>query len=192
MLLVICSHDCVCLFPLQGIVVKTGMQTYVTVISSSCSVTSALTELFFCLSSQMGAIATQMKTADKGQSPLQAKLEKLGTRLGTFSVLSSIACRIPLPACLWFWLVSSKGIASITVSVIVFVVGVTTGTVFILCVFTWFPKLTGRRYSSLCRAGRGADETSSQPVWLQMLMVAVSLTVAAVPVSHSPHFLFFP
>lgn len=30
-------------------------------------------------------------------------------------------------------------------------------------------------------AGRGADPRSSSPVWLQMLLVAVSLTVAAVP-----------
>lgn len=29
---------------------------------------------------------------------------------------------------------------------------------------------------------RGTDPTSNQPVWLQMLLVAVSLTVAAVPV----------
>jgi Ca2+-transporting ATPase len=47
------------------------------------------------------------------------------------------------------------GFASLGVSIIVFIVGVA--------------------------SGQGADPNSSQPVWLQMLLVAISLTVAAVP-----------
>lgn len=80
------------------------------------------------MKTKMGEIAHLLKTADQGQSPLQTKLHNLGVRLG---------------------------IASICVSVIVFVIGVATD--------------------------RKTDPESDSPVWLQMLLVAVSLTVAAVP-----------
>lgn len=80
------------------------------------------------MQTKMGEIAHLLKTADKGMSPLQKKLHDLGTRLG---------------------------IASICISIVVFVIGVATD--------------------------RGTDRNSDQPVWLQMLLVAVSLTVAAVP-----------
>lgn len=66
------------------------------------------------------------------KSPLKEKLEKLGQKLG---------------------------FASLFISLIVFLVGVTTDP---------------------CR---GCDPDSDQPAWLQMLLVSVSLTVAAVPES---------
>ena len=82
------------------------------------------------MDTKMGEVAHLLNTADKGESPLQGKLHALGIRLG---------------------------LASIAISVVVFVVGVTTE--------------------------RGADPNSDQAIWLQMLLVAVSLTVAAVPES---------
>jgi P-type Ca2+ transporter type 2C len=88
----------------MGVVVKTGMDT------------------------QMGEIATLLAGAEKGGSPLQEKLQKMGVKLG---------------------------LASILISVVVFIIGVTTE--------------------------RGADPADDNPVWLQMLLVAVSLTVASVP-----------
>ena len=80
------------------------------------------------MDTRVGGIAHLLNTAGKGTSPLQQKLHSLGVKLG---------------------------LASLAVSLVVFVVGVSTE--------------------------RGADPTSDQPVWLQMLLVAVSLTVAAVP-----------
>lgn len=81
------------------------------------------------MSTKMGEIALLLKEADEELSPLHKKLHGLGVRLG----LISIFC-----------------------SVLVFIIGVTTG--------------------------RGADpDDKSSPVWLQMLLVSVSLTVAAVP-----------
>jgi Ca2+-transporting ATPase len=88
----------------KGVVVKTGMHT------------------------RMGEIAHLLNTSERGMSPLQEKLHRLGVQLG---------------------------MASIAVSLIVFIVGVTTE--------------------------RGTDPNNSDPAWLQMLLVAVSLTVAAVP-----------
>lgn len=80
------------------------------------------------MNTQIGSIATMMMNAEETSSPLQTKLDRLGQKLG---------------------------LASIFVSVLVFIIGVTTE--------------------------RGTDPESDQPVWLQMLLVAVSLTVAAVP-----------
>lgn len=80
------------------------------------------------MQTKMGEIAHLMNTATKGASPLQEKLDKLGVKLG---------------------------LASILVSLIVFVVGVT--------------------------SGRGATEDNMSDRVLEMLLVAVSLTVAAVP-----------
>lgn len=77
---------------------------------------------------RMGEIAHLLNTAESGGSPLQQKLHDLGVKLG---------------------------LASVAVSLLVFVVGVSTD--------------------------RGTDPTSSDPAWLQMLLVSVSLTVAAVP-----------
>jgi Ca2+-transporting ATPase len=76
----------------------------------------------------MGEIAELLKSAEEEMSPLNKKLHALGVRLG---------------------------LASIFVSLLVFVIGVS--------------------------SGRGSDPHNSNPVWLQMLLVAVSLTVAAVP-----------
>lgn len=97
----------------KGVVVKTGINTYV------------------------GRIFELIKKAkadkESGEkSPLKEKLEKLGKKLG---------------------------IASLAISLVVFVIGVSTNP---------------------CR---GCDPDSDQPAWLQMLLVAVSLTVAAVPES---------
>jgi len=80
------------------------------------------------MKTKIGLLAERLKSVDSGQSPLKAKLALLGVRLG---------------------------MASVFISLVIFVIGVSTG--------------------------RGADPTSSDPVWLQMLLVAVSLTVAAVP-----------
>jgi len=80
------------------------------------------------MQTKMGLLAERLKTVDAGASPLKMKLGNLGMRLG---------------------------LASLSVSILIFVVGVSTG--------------------------RGADPQSSDPLWLQMLLVAVSLTVAAVP-----------
>ena len=80
------------------------------------------------MDTKMGTTASLINSSEEEPSPLQYKLEDLGK-----------------------WL----GIASIVMSIVVFVVGVTTG--------------------------RGSDPNVNQPVWLQMLLIAVSLTVAAVP-----------
>mmetsp|Transcript_5193 Transcript_5193/g.8194 ORF Transcript_5193/g.8194 Transcript_5193/m.8194 type:complete len:1164 (+) Transcript_5193:40-3531(+) len=80
------------------------------------------------MGTKIGHLAEKLKSVDSGQSPLKAKLALLGMRLG---------------------------MASVFISAVIFVIGVSTG--------------------------RGADKTSSDPIWLQMLLVAVSLTVAAVP-----------
>lgn len=80
------------------------------------------------MKTKMGEIAHLLKSADDDDSPLTKKLDQLGVRLG---------------------------LASISASIIVFIIGMTTG--------------------------RGSDPNSSQPRWLQMLLIAVSLTVAAVP-----------
>ena len=80
------------------------------------------------MKTRMGTTAELLNGVEEEPSPLQEKLEDLGK-----------------------WL----GIASVAMSIVVFVVGVTTG--------------------------RGSDPNINQPVWLQMLLIAVSLTVAAVP-----------
>jgi len=80
------------------------------------------------MKTKMGEIAHLLKTAEAGQSPLQKKLGSLGVRLG---------------------------LMSIAVSVVVFIIGVTTG--------------------------RGTVPGDPNPRALQMLLIAVSLTVAAVP-----------
>jgi Ca2+-transporting ATPase len=81
------------------------------------------------MNSKMGQIFALINDADESMSPLQAKLTVLGQKLG---------------------------FASLFVSIIVFVIGVTTG--------------------------NGANpNTPKDEVWLEMLLVAVSLTVAAVP-----------
>jgi len=80
------------------------------------------------MTTKMGLLAERLKNVDAGASPLKGKLGKLGVRLG---------------------------LASLSVSIIIFIVGVSTG--------------------------RGGDPTSGDPLWLQMLLIAVSLTVAAVP-----------
>jgi Ca2+-transporting ATPase len=76
----------------------------------------------------MGEIAASLADQEGGDTPLQEKLGRLGFYLG---------------------------LASIAVSLVVFLVGV-----------------FGRR---------GLDPSSDQPAWMQMLLIAVSLTVAAVP-----------
>jgi Ca2+-transporting ATPase len=80
------------------------------------------------MATKMGEIALLLKEADEEISPLHKKLHGLGVRLG----LLSIFC-----------------------SVLVFIIGVTTG--------------------------RGSNPSDDKAVWLQMLLIAVSLTVAAVP-----------
>jgi len=77
---------------------------------------------------RMGDIVTMMNEVEDPKTPLQERLEDLGDILA---------------------------IASISVSLIVFIIGVA--------------------------AKRGLDPNSTQPAWLQMLLIAVSLTVAAVP-----------
>src|SRR5690242_20003716 len=86
-----------------------------------------------------------MSSAEVRRSPLSEKLNVLGDKLA---------------------------VASILTSVVVFILGISTG-----------GRTSQNAVRSLCAstAGRGADPESSQPVWLQMLLVAVSLSVAAVP-----------
>eukprot|EP00954_Amorphochlora_amoebiformis_P020108 1336972-Amorphochlora_amoeboformis.AAC.2 len=80
----------------------------------------------------IGRIYDLIASAQKDPSPLKTKLQELGGYLG---------------------------IASLLISIVVFVIGVSTDP---------------------CR---GCDHDSDQPAWLQMLLVSVSLTVAAVPES---------
>jgi magnesium-transporting ATPase (P-type) len=79
------------------------------------------------MATKMGEIQHMLNTADEKESPLEQKLDQLGNRLG---------------------------IASITISCVVLIVGLTTN--------------------------RGTHD-GDQPRWLQMILIAVSLTVAAVP-----------
>jgi Ca2+-transporting ATPase len=88
----------------RGLVVHTGMKT------------------------RMGEIAHLLNQADKEDSPLEQKLERLGVRLG---------------------------IASLSCSVLIFIIGITTG--------------------------NGVNTADPRPVWLQLLINTVALTVAAVP-----------
>lgn len=80
------------------------------------------------MGTKMGEIGAMMQSVTEQESPLQVKLHKLGVKLG---------------------------LASLGISIVVFIVGVATG--------------------------RGGDPASDESMWLQMLLVAVSLTVAAVP-----------
>lgn len=80
------------------------------------------------MSTMMGTTAALLNSVESMSSPLQENLEDLGQKLGY---------------------------ASIFMSMVVLVVGISTG--------------------------RGSDPNSDQPIWLQMILIAVSLTVAAVP-----------
>jgi len=80
------------------------------------------------MKTMMGTTAALLNSVETMASPLQENLEELGQQLGY---------------------------ASIFMSLVVLIVGITTG--------------------------RGADPTNDQPLWLQMILIAVSLTVAAVP-----------
>lgn len=109
------------------------------------------------MGTRMGEIAHLLKTAEKGASPLQDKLHRLGKLLGFFSL---------------------------AISILVFIIGTAAGRTCIwipdVCRYsTWSTELTG---CLVWRSERGEDPSEDNPHWLQMLLVAVSLTVAAVPV----------
>jgi len=101
------------------------------VIFMGCTILDGRGKAIVCgtgMLTEMGKIAKMMNTAGETKSPLQIKLARLGKQLG---------------------------FSSLFVSIIVWIIGVTTN--------------------------RGLDPTSSQDPYLQMTLVAVALTVAAVP-----------